>query len=60
MRKVEIIIKFLMALMCELEKVQTVSNLRFILMHVFSRINLRMNILASRAVLSLNLLRKPL
>ena len=38
MQKVEII-KFLMALMCELEKVEIVCKLYFMLMHVFGRIS---------------------
>ena len=44
---------FLMALVCELEKVRTVCEWRFILMHVFGRINVEwsnLSILASRVV----------
>ena len=40
MQKVEII-KFLMALVCELEKVGTVCKLCLILMHVFGRISVK-------------------
>ena len=58
MQKVEII-KFVMALVCVLEKVGTVCKLYFMLMHVFGRIrvewrNLTMDILAIRAVLAPN------
>ena len=52
-----------MALVCILEKVGTVCNLCFILMHVFGRIivdwrNLTMDILAYRAVLAPNFVEK--
>ena len=62
MQKVEII-KFLMALVCELEKVRTVCKLCIMLMHVFGRIsvewrNLTMHILAYRALLALNFVEK--
>ena len=54
--KVEIV-KFLMALVCGSEKGRAICKLRFMLMHIFGRINvercnLRMNTLASRAVLN--------
>ena len=54
MQKVEII-KFLMAMVCKLEKVDTVCKLSFMLVHVFGRIsvewrNLTMDILAYRAL----------
>ena len=62
MRKVEII-KFLMTMVCELEKVGTVCKLCFMLMRVFGRIrvewrNLTMDILAYRALLALNFVEK--
>ena len=62
MQKVEII-KFLMALVCELETVGTVCKLCFMLMHVFGRIsvewrNLTMCILAYRALLAPNFVEK--
>ena len=60
--KVEII-KFLMALVSGSEKGRAICKLRFMLMHIFGRIdvercNLRMNTLAPRAVLSLNFVKK--
>ena len=59
----EEIIKFLMALVYELEKVQTVCKLCFMLMHSFSKIsvewrNLTFDILAYRAVLAPNFAEK--
>ena len=59
----EEIIKFLMALVCELEKVRTVWKLYFMLMHIFDRIsvewpNLTMDILAYQAVLAPNCVEK--
>ena len=62
LQKVEII-KFLMAMVCELEKVGTVCKLCFMLMRVFGRIsvewhNLTMDILAYRALLSPNFVEK--
>ena len=58
MQKVEII-KFVMVMVCELEKVGTVCKLCFMLMLVFGRIsvewrNLTMDILAYRALLAPN------
>ena len=51
------LIKFLMALVCELEKVGTASKLCFMLMHVICRIsvewhNLTMEVLVYRAILA--------
>ena len=62
MQKV-IIIMFLMAMVCELEKVGTVCKLCFMLMRVFDRISvewrsLTMDILAYRALLVLNFVEK--
>ena len=62
MHKVEII-KFLMPLVCELEKVGTGCKLCFMLMHVFGRIsvewrNLTMDILAYRTFLAPNFIEK--
>ena len=62
MQKVEKI-KFLMTLVCELEKVDTICKLCFMLMHVFGRIhvewrNLTMDILAYRALLAPNFVLK--
>ena len=62
MHKVEII-KFLMAMVCELEKVETVCKLCFMLMRVFGRIsvewrNLTMDNLAFRALLAVNFVEK--
>ena len=58
MQQVEII-KFLMALVCESEKVGILSKLCFMSIYVFGRIsvewrNLTMNILAYRAVVAPN------
>ena len=57
------IIKFPMALVCEMEEVGTVCKLCFMLMHVFGRIsvewrNLTCDILAYRAVLAPNFAEK--
>ena len=62
MQKVKII-KFQMAMVCELEKVGTVCNLYFMLMRVFGRISvewrsLTMDILAYRALLAPNFVEK--
>ena len=62
MQNVEIS-KFLKALVCEFEKVGTVCNLCFMLMHVFGRIsvewrNLTINSFAYRAVLAPNFVEK--
>ena len=62
MQKIEII-KFLMTLVHELEKVGTVCKLCFIFMHVFGRIsvewrNLTIDILAYRALLAPNFVEK--
>ena len=62
MQKIEII-KCLMALVCELEKVGTVCKLYFMLMHVFGRIsvewrNLTMGILAYQALWAPNFVEK--
>ena len=62
MQKVEII-KFLMAMVCELEKVETVCKLCFMLMRVFGRIsvewrNLTMDNLTFRALLAVNFVEK--
>ena len=62
MQKVEII-KFLMVMVCELEKGGTVCKLCFMLMRVFGRISvewryLTMDILAYRALLAPNFVEK--
>ena len=62
MQKVEVI-KFLMAMVCELEKVGTVCKLGFMLMRVFGRISvewrsLTIDILAYRALLTPNFVEK--
>ena len=62
MHKVEMI-KFLMAMVCELEKVGTVCKLCFMLVRIFGRIsvewsNLTMDILAYRALLAQNFIEK--
>ena len=62
MQKVEII-NFLMAMVCELEKVGTVCKLYFMLMRVFGRISvewrsLTMDILVYRAILAPNFAEK--
>ena len=62
LQKVEII-KFLMAMVCELEKIGIVCKLCFMLMHVFDRISvewriLTMDILAYRALLAPNFVEK--
>ena len=62
MQKVKVI-KFLMALVCNMNKVGTVCKSCFMLMHVFGRIsvvlhNLTMYILAYRAVLAPNSVEK--
>ena len=62
MQKVEII-KFLSAMVCELEKVGTVCKLCFMLKRVFGRISvewrsLTMDILAYRALLAPNFVEK--
>ena len=62
MQKVEII-KYRMALVCELEKVGTVCKLCFMLMHVCGKIivkwrDLTMDILAYRRVMAPNFLEK--
>ena len=49
MQKVEII-KFLMALVCEMEKIGTVCKLYFMLMYVFGRIRVEKRNLTMNAV----------